>query len=381
MSPPRLQPYHTTFDLDMGTPGKGVALGQHMTVWPMSPGNNKGRLYPPIPRFDEPCTGPSTNQTDEDVPMPGALYDEPAPSAPSTVAFHTIAHTPARLTSSAKTETPKPAPMPDIFSPMPGRRSTPRNGQFLFGSPLPQNKVTKKDFGEAAAAVLEEMNRRLAAAGVRQVDEKVASSDSISAGPSNTSQANVNQQTSDAQSVQDRFAKAHEDAFAKMDSIATHYAAKRCQPQASAEHQSKKRKSDVLGHGPAPGAKRQSNAAGARVISNGVRKKMGVPGAFGDNDDEENEDGEDAGNRRASKRMRVTDEQGVHKGRRVSIVPPPNSGGTTEINPEEEKKREAMRKKLEMNKARRRSSRGRVSVGGKGVNARKFSFLRHDVLL
>jgi len=41
----------------------------------------------------------------------------------------------------------------------------PRSEPFLFGSPLPKYSVSKKVFDTAAASVLEEMNKRLSAAG------------------------------------------------------------------------------------------------------------------------------------------------------------------------------------------------------------------------
>ena len=69
---------------------------------------------------------------------------------------------------------------------------------------------------------------------------------------------------------------------------------------------------------------------------------------------------EDAGARRSSKRMRITEGWDVHRaGQRVSLAPP--------LPPAEEerkaKEREAVKRELDAARARRRSSRGRPSIG------------------
>lgn len=341
-----------------------------MEVWPISLSNNFGRLYPVIPLEDMAliaATKPAPEATPEDdVDMPGGLPAESPVVAKAT---------PARQSGPPSTATPKPTDAPDIFSPMrpPGTGDgkarplpIPRSEPFLFGSPLPRHSLSNKEFGDAAASVLEEMNKRLAAAGVAKADkglidgkagEGVQSrfADVFGAG-TNSADGKSHQRTGSA----DRFAKAHEEAFSKMDSIANHYAARRgANPAASAAPGSKKRKSDALGIGPAPGTKRKSSVAGARVISNGVRKKMGVPGGFEDDEDNAEEE-EDAADRRSSKRIRTNAGEDVHKGKRVSIAP---SSDAEEL--KKQKERDAIRRKLDANKARRRSSRGRVSVSGK----------------
>ncbi|CCM05493.1 uncharacterized protein FIBRA_07714 [Fibroporia radiculosa] len=377
-TPPRLQPFQTTFDLKMYSPGANASPGQRMTVWPASPSNQPQRLYPAIPVEDYPAPRPAdvapqaTPNDAMDVDMPGGI------STPANQA------TPARTTRSAGSaskpkSTPMPVDVPDLFSPMrptadaatkaPARLPIPRSEPFLFGSPLPRHSLSNKEFDKAAASVLEEMNKRLAEAGVPSAQRAPVPFDGFF-GAVGKPQA----QTDSA----DRFAKAHDDVFSKMDSITTHYAARRGAGTGSGTAvASKKRKSDVLGVGPAPGAKRKSSAAGARVISNGVRKKMGVPGGFGEEDEDEDGD-EDSGDRRSSKRIRVTGTEDVHKGKRVSIAPKSGLGDADVDELQKQREREAIRKKLDANKARRRSSRGRVSIGGKPpVKAKtsRFGFL------
>ena len=161
------------------------------------------------------------------------------------------------------------------------------------------------------------------------------------------------------------FDKAHEEAFSKMDSITTHYAAKRgpnqtkkSDPQSSAKEDvvpgTKKRKSTALGaddSGRSGGSKRPSTA-NTRAVSNVARKKV-LPGGFGDDDEEEEEPEE---SRRISKRPRV---------HLAEPHPAPEPSEETREEEEERKKRkeiEAVRRRAD---ARRRSS--RVS----GVGPRK----------
>ncbi|KAJ3551568.1 hypothetical protein NM688_g4624 [Phlebia brevispora] len=363
-SPPRLAPYQTTFDLDMGTPG-AQGPGHSVKVWPASPGT-AGRLYPAIPYEDLKPT-----------PLTKFLAEHASTSSSNVSTPSKVKSNPAQ---------PMPLDVPDMFSPAKapgsskkpaGRISAAQDKPFLFGSPLPHHKMTNKDFGNAAASVLEEMNRRLAEAGAKTVDEKIL--DGERKDP--TDVFGIPAKPIEKVNPNDRFDKAHQTAFSKMDSIATHYAARRVlQPGQVAG--TKKRKSEALGHAAPPAAKRKSaipNHTGMRVISNGVRKNMGIPGGFGDEDDDEEE--EDAGDRRASKRIRIEDTAEVHKGRRVSLLPV-QTGQTEEEREREERRksreRELVKRKLQESKARRRSSRGRPSVGGKAAPPPKpsrFGFL------
>lgn len=342
----------------MGTPG--AEPGRSVSVWPASPGT-AGRLYPAVPYEDLKPTPITKFMADM-----ASHSNSPSPSKAKA--------TPNRLAALRSTPRSTPVDVPDLFSPSKapqsakrpvGRISAAQDQPFLFGSPLPQHKMNNKDFGHAAASVLEEMNQRLAEAGVKKVDEKIISGNRDADSDVFGVVAKPTHKKTDSG---DRFMKAHEEAFSKMDSIATHYAAKRVL-QAGQMAGTKKRKSEALGQaGSTPAAKRKSSAVartGTRVISNGVRKNMGIPGGFGDENDEAEEAEEEPGDRRASKRIRVAESAEVHQGRRVSLLPQ-SEGQTPEEREREERKRErekeAVKRKLRESRARR-SSRGRVSVG------------------
>ncbi|KAH8102121.1 hypothetical protein BXZ70DRAFT_1063578 [Cristinia sonorae] len=368
-SPPRLPTFKPELDLIM-SPGPGK-----VNVWPPASPEPQGRIYPSLAEMMSADHGA----------YPSNAFASPAPalSAAKRASLALPSDQPEDIFSPKKT--------PAAAPPSAARASIPRSEPFLFGSPLPANRprTSNADFEKAAASVLSEMNKRLAESGVQglQTDvfnKKIPASTDVFGGP-----LDATRQRTD--STADRFAKAHDDAFAKMDSIATHYAARRGTAAASSsagQPQSKKRKSEAAGLGPAPGpSKRKSSAANARVISAGGRKKMGIPGGFGDDEDlsddeQRGQEVEEAGDRRSSKRIRVTEDSDVHKGgRRVSLLVTVKGGGdeTEEDRAREERKREAMKKKLDESRARRRSSRGRASVGGRAVpmkpKASRFGFL------
>ncbi|EIW51952.1 uncharacterized protein TRAVEDRAFT_40763 [Trametes versicolor FP-101664 SS1] len=423
MSPPRLAAIQPDFDIKMGTPSAGRIL----SVWPASPrtaGADVGdggaeRLYPRLPLADLQAARDGGDD-DEDAPMPGGMFA--SASTPARTPARTRTTTDATITAGTPrtTSTPRPVDEPDMFSPSKPtapvvaaavphvgveRPSIPRSAPFLFGSPLPRRDTPKTAlsaesdagvsnvaFEGAAKSVLEEMHRRLAEA----QKEKEKNGEARPAPPTQTAGASIfggllfGAGASAAggggeESAADRYAKAHEAQFAKMDSIANHYAARR--PAGN----TRKRKSEALGAGARAGQKRRSSAAGTRVISNGARKR-GVPGGFGaDEEDEESDveeegeaggekaserDEDDMGARRSSKRMRIAEGWDVHRGQRVSLAPPLPPAA-------EEKKareRDAVKRELDAAKARRRSSRGRVSMGGNAAppakgKASRFGFL------
>ena len=304
---PQLRPVDPPFNLLMGSPD---ARGQsRVPVWPLSPqrASSEGRLYPALPadELDE------AKKHLEKSKLPGNI----APFQPSDN-------------------------VQDLFSPAPKpsgqqkeRVGNPRNEPFLFGSPLPRHSVSNKAFDTAAASVLEEMNKRLSAAGVQKVGVDV-----FGTVPVTTADAKRDFGSFRASGMVDRFDKIHEEQFNKMDSIAAHYAAKRGVPG------SKKRKSDVFGHGSAPAKKRSSVAP---------HKRMGIPGGFDDEDDVVDDVQEEA-NRRMSKRVRVLEEDGgKDKGRRLTISPKKSEAEDRQA----ERERAATRKMLEVRKGKRRSSR------------------------
>lgn len=199
---------------------------------------------------------------------------------------------------------------------------------FVFGSPAPAAGVSNAQFTRAAESVLAEMNARLGLEGERAVTADILRvprfEPHVGAG---------------AGGSPDRYGRVHEDVFGRMEGIAEY--AKRTGRAGT------KRKSGALG----PGAAR---ASGVRVISNGTRKRM-VPGAFDDEDEEEQEEEQER------KRPRVT----------LEGAPPPGEKVKVALSKEEEerrqKKRESLRRNVELNRARRRSSRGmppiRTSLG------------------
>ncbi|KAI0719785.1 hypothetical protein C8T65DRAFT_736345 [Cerioporus squamosus] len=401
MSPPRLPVVQTDFDITVGTP----ARHGRSQCGPLLRALLEGRQEP----------GSSNDADDEDEQMSGGM------GAPATTPARASMKGKGIATSEAKpTTTPGPVDEPDMFSPAkpraaptstgvaatPAARATlPRSTPFLFGSPLPRREtpagaekhkddhkddatagVSNAAFDGAAKSVLEEMHRRLAEANAHKSDggapkaasSSQAQSQSIFGGFTFGATASAQAQAQ----TQDRFAKVHDAEFSKMDSIANHYAARR----------PNKRKSDALGPGgasrPVAGQKRRSSAQGARVISAGARKRMAVPGGFGGDeeegegdDDEAADEGaktqedeeEDAGARRSSKRIRITEGWDVHRGQRVSIAPP--------LPPADEEKKQkehdAAKRELNAVKARRRSSRGRPSMGAPPAKgkASRFGFL------
>lgn len=334
---PQLRPVDPPFDLVMGSPGKcGVP------VWPLSPQPEPSeRLYPVLP-VDE-LEVAKQSQAKSRLPDTGSAGS----SQP--------------LVSSAKAY-PKPSNnVQDLFSPAPKLPSKqenvgiPRSEPFLFGSPLPRHSVSNKAFDTAAASVLEEMNKRLSAAGVQKVGTDV-----FGTIPAATATTNADSGSLRASGMLDRFDKLHEEQFNKMDSIMNHYAARRGAPG------SKKRKSDVLGNGSAPVRNRPSTAP---------RKKMGIPGGF--DDEEMADDIQEEEDRRMSKRVRVLeDEGGKDKGRRLTLL----SNKTEAEEKQADRERVATRKMLEAKKKRRSSRHGRTSLAGPQAVSSTFSLFSRPMI-
>ena len=332
---PQLKAIATSFDL-VTSPSVGK-----IPVWPLSPTKGAGeRLYPALPTdyFPHPAWKTKRNSTEantdvqmdveDNIGMPGGM-STPGPVAASP------SKTPLRPSNE----------IVDLFSPAPGASFAPPSklGEpFVFGSPLPQHNVSNKEFGTEAAAVLQEMNRRLIAVG----GEKVGL-DLLEKQP-DVPAAGGEGRIFGVMKTKDRFKAVHEKEFEKMESIATRYTARR--GMAVAEPGlvpgTKKRKSEALGQGHPGPSGRGTNRANTRVISNGVRKKM-LPGGFGGGDEsEEEEDG------RMSKRVRVVSEDGgMDTGKRMSLAPPP-----APERDKREKERDAVKKMLELKREKRRSS-------------------------
>jgi hypothetical protein len=341
---PQLRPVDPPFDLVMGSPD---AKGQNrVPVWPLSPPPvPSDRLYPALPA-DELEAAKQRQAATSRLPDTGNTTSSQPPISSARVY-------------------PKPLnDVQDLFSPgtkMPSKQKEcvgiPRSEPFLFGSPLPKHSVSKKAFDTAAASVLEEMNKRLSAAGVQKVETDV-----FGTIPASTSISKADSGILRASGKVDRFDKVHDEQFNKMDSIMNHYAARRGAPG------SRKRKSDVLGNGST--ARNQSSSGTAS------RRRLGIPGGF-DDEEEAVDDVQEEEDRRMSKRVRVLeDDGGKDKGRRLTISPKKTEAEEKQA----DRERAAMRKMLEERKEKRRSGKyGRTSLAGPQAVSSTFpSFLLVD---
>lgn len=369
LSPPKLQPFVTSFDLVPGTPG-GAGTSP-VPVWPFSPGGAaRESLYPAVPTFegfgdlDKPkfsrFTQYENSDMDIDVDMPGGLavpsIRSPTPAKANTDTRFNTGATPK------SNEKPSAGPV-DIFSPAPksqnastrdrSRLGIPRSEPFVFGSPLPQNNMSNLQFRTTAQSVLDEMNKRLAEVGVEAVDANVLNDRRT------TTEESIEKQESDGRvRVGDIFEKIHQREFDKMDSIASHYAARRSAQSAAVQPILSKRKKPSL-----IVKERKSGVPAARHRPNGSRVASGasvkiLPGDFGE---ECGEDDDEVVDRRMSKRPRVEQEE-------LDVPAEPEKAPLAPLpDPQEEarkqKDREAVRRRLEHNKAKRRSSMGRPSLG------------------
>jgi hypothetical protein len=228
----------------------------------------------------------------------------PSPHSPSEATVDVFLPTPPNLSPSSR---------PAMADDTEGLVSAPRPEPFLFGSPLPQHRLSNHDFGKAASSVLDEMNNRLGLSG----DQKVGMDIFIN---KKKSIEEVNRK----ETIKDDkfgFDKVHEQAFKKMDSIASHYAARRGNPVRNRVPpveddgvlmpRTRKRKSEALD---------VDDCAAQKTNDAGVDVNNMIPGGFGV---DENDDG-----RRLSKRIRTTDhdvrvktdEEIIRKNREIETV-------------------------------------------------------------
>ena len=176
-----------------------------------------------------------------------------------------------------------------------------------------------------------------------------------------------------------KFEKMHEQVFKKMEGIDGFSKRRGISPKRSADEIkklaiAKKRRSSLMGHGAGRdrfgrriGGETPSRLSG-RVVAAGKKPRM-LPGSFDDdddNDDDDDENGEEKIEEKATGVDPSTSEEVNHD----------KAQEDDEKEKEEErerKERETIKRKLELNKARRKSSvgvagaRGRVSVGRGGV--------------
>ncbi|KAF8810327.1 hypothetical protein BYT27DRAFT_7161990 [Phlegmacium glaucopus] len=335
---PQLQPFNTTFDLILGSPTPSGVLAS-MSTWP-----------PRDPEDDVPMKGIYPTLTADDLP-------------PSLVS---IGSPQAKADRREKNED---VAMPGLLTPAHARTSVLGSPEpFIFGSPLPQHNVTNTQFRVAAASVLEEMNKRLREEGVDEIQTDIIAK--LRPG------ASVLHGTPDGREIKpmpgakrgeikEKFQKLHESEFERMEGI-DGLMKRRTErsPQKREEKEKvvigKKRKSNAIekgsvdGLGPHRPSAFVGRASSTRVISNGRRSKVVIPGAFGSKDEEEDEAEEDA---RTGKRVRMDPEV------QSSLLGEGEKKSEQEIRLQREN--EAIRKRLEANRARRRSSAAHGGLQGR----------------
>ncbi|KAI5891363.1 uncharacterized protein SCHCODRAFT_02600398 [Schizophyllum commune H4-8] len=311
---PQLKPFHTTYDLIMDTPAVG-------SIYP-------SLKFSPADEQKKPSTTP-----DEDVEMPGA-FDSPTRATSNSI--------------SATSPTPEP---------------------FIFGSPNPKHRVSDAQFSDAARKVFEEMNKRLQAEGGQTIDSALLGKlrPGAHSGPVPVeSKADREIKPLKRTSISRKFDEAHAAEFEKMESIkdvadrraAAMAAKKEKGVTPPAQMSGQKRKSSVLETEGAGPSKRPTRPSNTRVISNSRRN---LPGAFGDDSDDDEE------------RPAPQDEARAKKPR-LSYAEAPQD---PEEQARKEREREAVKRRLEVNKARRRSSagvKGRASIGKPAPKAKPSRF-------
>jgi len=353
---PQLKPFQTAFDITFGSPVPSAGFGfgfSSLSSWPpRSEGEDveMGGIYPKL-TFDD---------------LPPVTISPSKPSALEDMEVNIA--TPASPTNQVvNTQTPTKA-----------ASTTP----FVFGSPLPQHNISNTQFKSVAASVLDEMNARLRAEGVEEIDLNIVSKLHPDKKVSNNEPRAMKPiPTSKRGEISNKFEIAHQKEFEKMEGIdgvlKRRMEREKASPskRVSEEKEEKvvvgrKRKSSVLeidAPGRPSGPRRPSalanrpNASATRVISHGRRPKV-IPGAFGMDDDDDEEDGAEE-DPRAGKRVRM-DPDVVPE----IISPEEEAKRVAEVERqalELEKEKEAIKKKLEANRARRRSSAAHPGVGGR----------------
>lgn len=233
---------------------------------------------------------------------------------------------------------------------------------FIFGSP--HHSVSNNQFRDAAASVLEEMNARLRAEGVDEIGPDIINK----LHPSRKCSPGVQIKpvpTSKRGEITKKFDEVHRQEFTKMEGIDDTFRRRQPPRELQLEHKDKgvdesslvigrKRKSDVLEQDTR--SKRPTTTANKGRVSTTSRRPKVIPGGFG----LEDEDEQVPVDSRAGKRVRTdsnsfptTDESKRQQDERELQL---------------EKDKEAIKRKLEAQKARRRSSAatGRKSLGKKG---------------
>ncbi|KAK1236240.1 hypothetical protein PQX77_000502 [Marasmius sp. AFHP31] len=292
------------------------------------------QLKPFKPTFDLVMGSPSAEgqKIYPALPMDDLIYGSPSAKA-SKEAKQTL---PGGMPTSTSTSNPASALSPP-----------PNEPKFIFGSPDPRKRpsVTNEDFRATASSVLDEINKRLQKEGVETINSNITTTFRPGMVNEDGSPRAVKPLPKGRGVVTDRFDRMHEKQFAKMEGIGG-YADRKAAVAASstgAPVVGRKRKSSVLG--PADG---DPGLVGKK------KSKPAVPGGFGDEEDDD-EDEEERGGKKARVEF-AEDERDVE-----------------ELQEEQErlrKEREAVKRKLAMNRERRRSS-GRPSVGRVSTGPRR----------
>ena len=354
---PQLKPFKTNFDIIMGSPAPASSIYPTLTFNDLPPSLTSMAKASPV----RPSSFSSAN------PLPGGATDLPAAQPP---------------TSSSTSGLPAPA-----------ASARGNDDPFVFGSPLPKHRVSDAQFKSAAASVLEEMNKRLQVDGVAGVDTGLIGRLHPGAHKNaDLSSRDLKPLLKPKGEMKEKFDQAHQQQFQKMEGIDAFVKRKESGAGSGKEGASvpaaivgKKRKSSVI---PATGPRRPAGAraSGTRVISNG-RRARAIPGAFGTEEDEEDEPHEDGEHpdERAGKRIRVASDATVDstKGGAESATATTSKQTEEEDAAAREKERQAIKRKLEMNKAKRRSStgpgmHGRRSARSSIVGRSFLFFLRED---
>ncbi|KAG6883941.1 hypothetical protein C0993_002606, partial [Termitomyces sp. T159_Od127] len=356
---PQLQPFKTSFDLDFGSPQPSGGFSG-VSLWPPNEGEQKKGIYPPLPLEDlidsfHGGLGPvsSTKYPPDDMKVDASIPDllaSPKPSIPSL-----LSHT---LKSTTTTQLAVPDP-------------------FIFGSPLPQHRVSDLQFKSAAASVLEEMNKRLQQDGVDGIGLDLVTklqpgAHAVGAGILGPLEEKELPKT---KIYKEKFDKLHEEDFSKMEGIDSlvrrrGLLGKEREGPGLIVKNRKLSASGVAGHGfgrdrfgrRIGGESGRLSAATMVNESRERRRSRIIPGAFGDDDGEE-----ETGAREGDAELTPGKEEDHREGDKTM------TGEDREKAKAEgeqmHKEREAI-KKLELNKVRRKSSavgaRGRVSIGRGG---------------
>ncbi|KAF9445428.1 hypothetical protein P691DRAFT_805696 [Macrolepiota fuliginosa MF-IS2] len=369
---PKLKPFATTFDLVMTPSVNAKANNQDGGAAFWAPDVQFQSLYPTLTADDLPPALP---------PSPIKSSADKDTNAAGSTNTNTLA-VPAEATTRAKSPSPDP---------------------FIFGSPLPQHSVSNTQFRTAASSVLEEMNKRLLSSGVEGLGTDIVNK----LQPGAHTQEEIERMQREVKplpmgrlsgaggrgELTQKFDDAHRAEFAKMEGIDGLVKRKGAEKAAPAleGHQpqhvvGKKRKSSALGDAPrrpttGPGAMPVGGRTSGttRVISNGRRAKA-LPGAFGEDEDEEEileENGEEVD--RGGKRVRMdpdvladgdantTAAKGNAKEKVEDAMDVDNEDHEAGLGEGEEEKesqsqrdreREVIKRKLDISRAKRRSSAG-----------------------